>query len=519
MLHTIKLDILDKAHQLSRLLLGVLFAVCLLSTPSMAQTTPSISVEQQRDKRTAELKEFLDSLAEIQTSPDARYSARWLQPINIYVNLPQDPELQRQLITQLYRLNDEVPGLPVITVHSKFSAPEKANFVIESASEKDIQQKSGMRGIKFSTDQCALNLNFETRGISSAQINNAFLMTRESLSRDTSLQCLLKLVMIGLGIGDPDGNSILLFNATFNSYNKTENGYGAGDIALLRYAYAAKTTQYPKAMPPDEKLAGSFWAAPHMAQRALPIYQDVKALIQKLYASPESRGASFQKLATLLGKPSALGYLSFVPMMTDKDFEIFQETIRNVDETDLNLLLQQCSSCFFTLLANSIESVFAQGRQRDAKKLITTMIAADKQGNSPVQRFLVLYYQSLLEWDVPGSEKKLQEAISLVKTYHGIRSQTFLNFQTNLTVWYAQHGDLEKAVKEMDDTEALYDTTILPPVKEGRQLMKRAEIYQKADNKTKARQNLAQARKRIESFGNDEDLVRLNSIEKSLADN
>lgn len=498
--------------------LGVLCAF-LLPIPGSAQTASPLSVERQRDKRTAELKEFLDNLTEIQTSHDARYFARWLQPINIYVNLPQDPELQQQLITQLYRLNDEVPGLPAITVHSKFSAPEKANFVIESTSEKDIQQKSAARGIKFGTDQCALSLNFETRGVSSAQINNVFLMTRESLSRDTSLQCLLKLVMIGLGIGDPDGNSILLFNATFNANNKTENGYGAGDIALLRYAYAAKTTRYPKAMPPDETLAWSFWAAPHMAQRALPIHQDVKVLIQKLYASPESRWENFQKLTALLGKPSALGYLSFVPMLTDKDFEIFQEAIKEVDETDLDLLLQQCSSCFFTLLANSIESVFAKGRQRDAKKLITTMIAADKEGNSPVQRFLVLYYQSLLEWDVQGSENKLQEAISLVKTHHGIRSQTYLNFKTNLTLWYAQHGDLEKAVKEMDDTEALYDTTILPPVREGRQLMKRAEIYQEADKKTKARENLAQARKRIENFGTDEDLVRLNSIEKNLAAN
>lgn len=49
--------------------------------------------------------------------------------------------------------------------------------------------------------------------------------------------------------------------------------------------------------------------------------------------------------------------------------------------------------------------------------------------------------------------------------------------------------------------------------------MKRAEIYQKADKKTKARENLAQARKRIENFGTDEDLVRLNSIEKNLAAN
>lgn len=500
------------------ILLGVLCGF-LLPIPSSAQTTPSLSVEHQRDKQTAELKEFLDHLAEIQISPGTRYSARWQQPIKVYVDLPHDPELQKQLIAQLHRLNDEVSGLPVLTVQPKFDTPEKANFVIESASEKDIQQKAAARNIKIGTDMCAMNVNMETRGALSTQINRVYVMARETPAREASLRCLLKLVMAGLGIGDPDRNSILLFNATFNLYNKTENGFGAGDIALLRYAYAAKTTQYPKAMPPDETLALSFWGSPHMAQRALLLQQEVKSLIEKLYAAPENREQNFEKLAELLGKPSALAYLGFLPMVQDKDFEIFQKITTDVSATDFDLLRQQCLSCFFSLLANSIEGVFAQGRQSDARKLISIMSAADSPGNSPVQKFIALFYQSFLEWESPSAEKKLQEAIELVKTYHGVLSQTFLNFHGALVGWYAQHDDLEKAVAQMESTADLFDTTILPPLNEGRHLMKRAEIYQKAGNKAKARQNLAQARKRIENLGADGDLVRLESIEKNLAAN
>jgi len=444
-----------------------------------------------------EAESFLESLDKIKIQNQEVF-AHWNKSVRVNLNF-KDEVLTKHITEQLARLDQEVQNLSVALVPDQ----QEANFVIELLEEKEFSQKSQLLKMALisSVDSCASRI-----GVIDKNILEVHVLIKNNHPRQPIIRCAMRSILQGLGIGDPQGNGVLLINSMRGLYDRLAINFTEMDFLIANFAYASNEAEKNQYISKFQRTSFDSY----ISQNQQAIKEALRYLSQPRLDLSEAN-KSIQNIININDRTLAYSYISYLThLFSLKNLNL---DISKIDDALLNDILKVCRNCYFSLLEARITSNLGDKKTatHDAELYVQEY---EPQVDTILVRANAATYKGIYNIKSDTAKNDLLEAQSIYKTYYGERSLQFVSARHTLSMWYHLNEDYQNSAAGLIENQKLFDGTILDPASEAMKLIDSVGVFMKAGMVDEAQKSLDAARLRLTSAQRATELIQLEKVKQ-----
>lgn len=408
---------------------------------------------------------FLESITKHKLQ-DKEVALRWVKPIYVYWDLKGDAILEQHVRELFTRLNKEVNNLTVIVTPIK----SISNFTIELAKGAEFLEKAKAANIELNAeDICGVY----SKGRDAKQ-ENVTILVRDNGRRQSEVHCTARMIMNGLGVGDPQGDGVLLINSVLQPYDTNILSLSSLDITIANFAYAKEGRDKAKYVAKFQKEAINNYIFEHKIK--------IKSSLNNLMTSSINRVDTpnyINSIEKINNKIISFSYFSYFPnlfLYDDFGLDFSPLTIDFLSEVK-----NFCRICFFTLLRTKVNKASFAMQATEAGIFIEYFNQAyNPRIDSPLIKARVHFNKAHSNFKSKEAGGELQEAEKIHRMYFGENSSQVAWLRHAIARWYFFQGDYKSAATEVLKNQNLLNGTIFDPVSEAMQLIDGAILLKSA---------------------------------------